>query len=304
MPSSRSFRCRLPENSPSRAQSDGTRIHRRVDDSDHACFWRRPGAGNCREPTGGLNLSRGRWGGATLTRRGGQIFICIEVALALVLLCGAGLMIQSFARLLAVDRGFQADHIVTFAVEPVDRSAAVARAVLSRAHEALRITPGVAAVGAIEQRALNGGRTYYFPKTDNGASFAGPQRNDRAGVFRGARRARDSRTSAREERRRRWRGLPSSAPTRPIGFSGGAAIGHTLSTDGARGTTVSHRRRLCPTSDSVIPLSTCSRKCTFLPSRVASDDYPSFPMVVATRQRLRPRGGAVERVAWRSGRRS
>ncbi len=41
-----------------------------------------------------------------------------QVALALVLLSGAGLMIRSFNTLLSVDLGFDPDHLITFRVEP------------------------------------------------------------------------------------------------------------------------------------------------------------------------------------------
>jgi putative ABC transport system permease protein len=46
--------------------------------------------------------------------------VVTEVALALVLLVGAGLALKSFSRLLQVDRGFNADHVLSFSVSLPD----------------------------------------------------------------------------------------------------------------------------------------------------------------------------------------
>jgi ABC-type lipoprotein release transport system permease subunit len=43
--------------------------------------------------------------------------IVAEIALALVLLTGAGLMLKSFMRLRAVDPGFRPDHVITLTVD-------------------------------------------------------------------------------------------------------------------------------------------------------------------------------------------
>ena len=56
--------------------------------------------------------SRGASGGPARQRMR-NVLVVSEVALSLVLLIGAGLMIRSFARLLAVDPGFKADHVMT-----------------------------------------------------------------------------------------------------------------------------------------------------------------------------------------------
>jgi predicted permease len=62
-------------------------------------------------------LARGARGAASqLSRRSGQILIGIEVALAVVLLAAAGLMVSSFARLLAADLGFNPDGFITLEV--------------------------------------------------------------------------------------------------------------------------------------------------------------------------------------------
>ena len=54
-----------------------------------------------------------RGGSLAHSRRFRSSLVVAEVALALVLLVGAGLMIRSFARLLAIDTGFDPDGVVT-----------------------------------------------------------------------------------------------------------------------------------------------------------------------------------------------
>jgi predicted permease len=81
------------------------------------------------------------------TRRG---LVVAQVALALTLLAGAGLLVQSFLRLRAVDPGFGADGALTFRLALPSASYATAgetaRAVVETM-EALSAIPGVAAAG-------------------------------------------------------------------------------------------------------------------------------------------------------------
>ncbi|HET9707785.1 MAG TPA: ABC transporter permease, partial [Gemmatimonadales bacterium] len=80
-------------------------------------------------------------------RRG---LVISTVALALTLLIGAGLLIRSFARVVAVDPGFQPDHLLVFNVSlpqakyPNDT---VRDQVLLRINDALANTPGVVSAG-------------------------------------------------------------------------------------------------------------------------------------------------------------
>ena len=55
----------------------------------------------------------GRGGGMAPSRRFRSALVIVEVAMALVLLAGAGLMIRSFARLMAIEPGFDPDGVVT-----------------------------------------------------------------------------------------------------------------------------------------------------------------------------------------------
>jgi putative ABC transport system permease protein len=50
--------------------------------------------------------------------RSRSLLIMSEVALGFVLLIGSGLVIRTFVRLLAVDTGFDADHVLTFQITP------------------------------------------------------------------------------------------------------------------------------------------------------------------------------------------
>jgi putative ABC transport system permease protein len=55
----------------------------------------------------------GRGGGLAPSRRFRSALVVIQVAMALVLLVGAGLMIRSFARLMAIEPGFDPDGVIT-----------------------------------------------------------------------------------------------------------------------------------------------------------------------------------------------
>jgi putative ABC transport system permease protein len=93
--------------------------------------------------------------GATASRTR-NFFIVTEVALSLVLLTGAGLMLQSFARMLHAERGFQPEHLVTAELDfSVSGFGGWTRPTTSRPQvplheliERLRTLPGVQAVGA------------------------------------------------------------------------------------------------------------------------------------------------------------
>ena len=97
----------------------------------------------------GLNQG-GRGYAGTLWRRFGANLVVVEMAIAVVLLVGAGLLGKSFYRLLHVEVGFQVDHLATLEVALSDASyakdeqvVAVTRQIVNR----IRSLPGVQSVG-------------------------------------------------------------------------------------------------------------------------------------------------------------
>ena len=128
-------------------------------------------------------FSVGGRSGAPMSKRAGQWLIGVEVALALVLMTGAGLILRSFAKLVSVDLGFDSANILTLEVEPLDQARTVRRDYYASLAEALRTLPEVVTVGAIDQHSLGGGGSYYFPTIDTGSKFAGPQITVLPGYF-------------------------------------------------------------------------------------------------------------------------
>ena len=61
----------------------------------------------------GALTNPGRVTASAGARRASAVLVVVETALAIVLLTGAGLVLRSFARLLAVDPGFQTEGVLT-----------------------------------------------------------------------------------------------------------------------------------------------------------------------------------------------
>jgi predicted permease len=92
-----------------------------------------------------------------------------QVALAFVLLMGAGLLLASFERLLRTDSGFVAEHVLTGRVSPLETRYPDDAALFSyvgRALERLRALPGVAAAGVSSYLPFSG---------DNSSSVVVPE---------------------------------------------------------------------------------------------------------------------------------
>jgi len=101
--------------------------------------------------------SRGASG--MLWRRFGSNLVVVELAVAMVLLVGAGLLAKSFYRLLHVDLGFEPNHLASLSVSAPDagyskseQQVALAREVENR----LRQLPGVTSVGLTSTLPVNG----------------------------------------------------------------------------------------------------------------------------------------------------
>jgi predicted permease len=99
---------------------------------------------------GGRSNTAGR--GSQLLR--GALVIS-EVALAVVLLVGAGLFVGSFVRLVSIDPGFDYKNVLTFYVSPrmqpgkFEEAIKASRTYVPQMHEAVRNVPGVAMVGTV-----------------------------------------------------------------------------------------------------------------------------------------------------------
>jgi predicted permease len=99
-----------------------------------------------------VDALKGGGRGTTASRRGPrQALVIAEVALSLMLLVGAGLLLQSFARLTRVPVGFNADRLLTFRVSlPTSTYAdpSAMRSFIDRLMPKLEATPGVARAAA------------------------------------------------------------------------------------------------------------------------------------------------------------
>ena len=110
-----------------------------------------------REPREALSAGSRSVTGTHTRLRGA--FVMAQIALALVLLAGAGLMIRSFMNMRAVDMGFDAGNVVTMAVDLPHASypdAPRISAFHSAIVDGLSRVPGASAVGAVSYRPMGG----------------------------------------------------------------------------------------------------------------------------------------------------
>ena len=91
-------------------------------------------------------LKEGGRGSSGARHRAQGVFVVAEMALAVVLLAGAGLMIRSLAKLSGIDPGFDAHNVLTFSSGfSSPGSASATRARWRAMGDSLRATPGVVA---------------------------------------------------------------------------------------------------------------------------------------------------------------
>ncbi len=95
-------------------------------------------------------LKEGGRGASGAHHRAHSVFVMVEMALALVLLAGAGLMIRSLTRLWNVNPGFDPEHVLTFGLgfppSMMTASPTAIRAYLRQLDDNLESTPGVQAI--------------------------------------------------------------------------------------------------------------------------------------------------------------
>ena len=104
--------------------------------------------------------SKGAAGQDSRSRRLRGALVIAEVALALVLLAGAGLLVKSFARLQGIDTGFETENVLTLVVRLPDGKYTEDRQIVDFFHQAterIRTLPGVRAAGAVNYLPLYGG---------------------------------------------------------------------------------------------------------------------------------------------------
>lgn len=94
-------------------------------------------------------LKEGGRGGSGTRHRTQGIIVAVEMALALVLLTGAGLMIRSLQALWHTSPGFDSQNVFTFALsssQPLGDSPAAVRSSFRQLHDAVAAVPGVQSV--------------------------------------------------------------------------------------------------------------------------------------------------------------
>ena len=118
------------------------------------------------------SLREGERGGDSLRHnRLRSVLVVAEVALAMILLMGTGLMLRSFVRLQEVDPGFKPDHLLTMQISlPEAKYPDPQKAVFfARLLQQVRSLPGVLSAGAIGHLPLSGDIESYAMEVESRA---------------------------------------------------------------------------------------------------------------------------------------
>jgi putative ABC transport system permease protein len=122
--------------------------------------------------------------GSRRSRRAANVLVAVEVALALVLLVAAGLLAQSFARLVSVDPGFRTSGVTAVHVAlPAARygPSASKRDFFDRLVGQLAATPGVQSAGAVSVLPMSPlGQDFDLSFTIDGLETTSPSERPRA----------------------------------------------------------------------------------------------------------------------------
>jgi predicted permease len=102
--------------------------------------------------------TRGSVGAGAQAQRLRGALVVSQVALAVVLVVGAGLATKSFARLLSVDPGFRPEHVLVtrISIPPSSSDSARGPSYYEAMLQAVRVVPGVEAVGSIRDLPTRG----------------------------------------------------------------------------------------------------------------------------------------------------
>jgi putative ABC transport system permease protein len=104
-------------------------------------------------------------------RTGRSVIVAAEVALAVVLLVGAGLLLRTVQHLLGVQPGFHADGVLTQQIQtagPSVRGNVATHAFFTRVLDAVKQVPGVDAAGLTSQLPLSGDHDLYGLRVQSG----------------------------------------------------------------------------------------------------------------------------------------
>jgi predicted permease len=117
-----------------------------------------------RDANDALKTGPGRGNSSGADGRIRNLLVVSEVALALMLLIGAGLLMRSLSGLRGVDPGFDSSHVLTASVDIPEAKYATEEQrnqFFDRALENVRALPGVASAAWIDTLPLQGGSTQY-----------------------------------------------------------------------------------------------------------------------------------------------